>query len=88
MPIYRAWRVEDGERVKEIEFEAKNLRAAKMRATKDLVVEYGVWIEGTVFLPSGERVEEHRKQQLGRDGVFGFSPKIDLIEIPSEEENT
>ena len=88
MARYRAWRMEDGKRVKEIEFEAKTLRAAKMRATKDLVVEYGVWTQGSVFLPNRERVDGYSKGLQGKDGALGFYPKIDLIEIPSEEENT
>ena len=81
MPIYRAWRIENAKRVQEIEFEAKNLRAAKSRATQDLEVEYGVWQEGTVFLPSGEAVAGHIKREQGRDGAFGFNPQINLIEI-------
>ena len=81
MQRYRAWRIESGERVQEIEFEAKNLRAAKSKATQDLEVEYGVWHESTVFLPSGEAVQGFKKRQQGRDGALGFTPKIDLIQI-------
>lgn len=84
---YRAWRVENGKRVQEIEFEAKSLRAAKSRATKDLIVGYGVWHEGTVFLPSGEPVAGYHKQQHGRDGALGLHPTIDMIEITSQENN-
>ena len=81
MPRYRAWCRENRERVKEIEFEAKSLRAAKSRATKDLIVEYGVWSEGTVFLSSGETVIGYKKRQRGRAGALGFHPTIEMIEI-------
>ena len=85
MQRYRAWRVEDNERVQEIEFQAKSLRAAKSRATRDLVVEYGVWHEGTVFLPNGEMTQGHHKRQQGRAGAIGFYPTIDMIEIDDTE---
>ena len=82
MARYRAWRITtQGGRVQEIEFEAKSLRAAKSRATKDLVVEYGVWCEGTVFLPTGEPVAGYHKREQGRSGAVGYNPQIDLIEI-------
>lgn len=81
MQRYRAWRIENGKRVQKIEFEAKSLRAAKSKASKELVVEYGVWNEGTVFLTSGEPVQGYHKRQQGRDGAFGFNPQIDLIQI-------
>ena len=81
MPRYRAWRIQDNKRVQEIEFEAKTLRAAKTRATQDLVVEYGVWHEGTVFLPDGEPVMGYHKCQQGRAGALGFNPTIEMIEI-------
>lgn len=85
MQRYRAWRIENCEKVKMIEFEVKSLRAAKIRATQDLIVEYGVWTQGTVFLPNRERVTGWSKAPQGRDGALGLSPKIDLIEI---QENT
>lgn len=81
MPRFRAWRIENNQRVKEIEFEAKSLRAAKSRATRDLVVEYGVWQEGTIFLPNGDPVTGYKKRQQGRDGALGFQPTISMIEI-------
>ena len=79
MTQYRAWRREKGERVQEIEFEAKSLRAAKSKATKDLVVDGG-WAESTIFL-NGEGVAGWKKRLPGPVGVLRTSLKIEMIEI-------
>ena len=85
MPIYRAWRIENAKRVQEIEFEAKTLRAAKLKATQDLVVEYGLWTKSIVFLPSGKAAVVHKKWHQGSDGTIELSPKIQMIEVTSQE---
>ena len=80
MRRYRAWHMKNGKGVKKIEFQAKSLRAAKSRATRELAVEHGVWFQGTVFV-DGKAISGYIKRQQGIDGATGLNPTIDLIEV-------
>lgn len=81
MKCYRAWRLEDGKIVKEVEFDAPSIRSAKAKATKQLGVEHGTWNEGTIFLPDRSAVSGYTKSLQGRDGATGLYPTIQMVEL-------
>ena len=80
MKKYCAWQTLNGKRVRTIHFSAKSLLSAKRHATQELVVQYGTWHEGTIFLPDGTQTQGWTKALKGKDGATGLYPRIEMIE--------
>ena len=80
--VYEAWKTRNEVCLERIIIEAKSLRSAKAKATRELEWEYGNWVETTVeFNENNEPIRGWKKGLGVRETALGYYTTLWLKEV-------